>query len=110
MMLAKCSNPSCSARFRYLGNGRLFLLESDPALTTGKSNRVEYFWLCRDCCSTMTLGLGQDDTVAAVPLLQPFRSAPDGVSLISVDRRRGLLLHSISSRLISHFPIACQRG
>jgi len=91
MMLAKCSNPSCSARFRYLRNGKLFLLESDPALTTGKSNRVEYFWLCRDCCSTMTLSLGQDDTVAAVPMLQPFRSAPDGVSLISVDRKREVI-------------------
>jgi hypothetical protein len=45
-MLGKCSNPSCSAPFRYLQNGQLFRLESDPVLRTSKFNQPEYFWLC----------------------------------------------------------------
>jgi len=45
-MLVKCTNPSCSASFRYLRDGRLFRLEREPTLRSSKTNRVEYFWLC----------------------------------------------------------------
>ena len=31
-MVAKCSNPSCSASFRHLEEGMLFRLEADPTL------------------------------------------------------------------------------
>ena len=31
-MLAKCTNPSCSALFSHLAEGRLFLLETEPPL------------------------------------------------------------------------------
>ena len=94
-MLAKCSNPSCSAPFRYLGNGKLFRLEEDPALRTCQSNRREYFWLCDGCSSTMTRHLGEDETVVAVPLPGSIRGVPGGVALISKDRKRGLLLRRI---------------
>ena len=98
-MLTKCSNPSCSAPFRYLEEGRLFLLESDPALRPRNSNRAEYFWLCHGCSYTMTLRLGKSDRVVAVPLPEAIRRIPDGVALISADRKRGLWLRSISSPL-----------
>jgi hypothetical protein len=101
-MVAKCSNPSCSASFRYLGKGKLFRLEADPPLSGSTSNRAEYFWLCGRCSSTMTLRLGEDETVVAVPIPQPIRGVPDGVALISVARKRGLLLRSISSPLAKH--------
>jgi len=101
-MLTKCSNPSCSARFRSLQDGRLFYLESDPVLRPDNSNRVEYFWLCGRCSSATTLRLGEDGTVVTVSLPKPIRSVPDGVALISVDRNRGLMLRSISSPLPKH--------
>jgi hypothetical protein len=64
-MLAKCANPACSARFRYLHEGRLFAIESDTGSAriglmsdpeyTGGRHRLQYFWLCSSCCRTMTL-------------------------------------------------------
>ena len=98
-MLAKCSNPSCLAPFRYLDKGKLFRLESDPARSASTSNRAEYFWLCDGCSSEMTLRLGEDEAVAAVRIPEPIRGVPAGVALISADRKRGLLLRSVSSPL-----------
>jgi hypothetical protein len=94
-MLAKCSNPSCFAPFRYLQEGKLFRLESDPGLRIGNSSRREYFWLCGACSSIMTLRLGEGGTVVAVPLQEPVRGVPDGVALISADRKGRFLLHKI---------------
>ncbi len=94
-MVATCSNPSCSASFRYLGEGRLFRLEGDPAFRS-KSNRVEYFWLCHRCSSAMTLRLREDGTVVTVLLPEPIRGVADGVALTVVDRGKGLLLRSVS--------------
>ena len=101
-MLAKCSNPSCSVPFRRLHDGRLFRLESDPAHRKDKSNHVEYFWLCHRCSSTMTLRLGKDGTVVAVPIPKPIRGVPDNVALLSADRKSGLMLRSISGPLPEH--------
>jgi len=105
-MLAKCTNRSCSASFRCLKEGRLFRLETDPTLGSSQSNRGEYFWLCDRCLPTMTLRLGEDEAVVAVPIPEPIRCAPQGVALNWADRKRGLLLRSISSPLPSTFEIA----
>lgn len=57
-MLAKCMNPNCSAPFRYLRDGRLFNLEI-PVRPDGASRacRVERFWLCDECASSLTVVL-----------------------------------------------------
>jgi hypothetical protein len=101
-MLVKCTNPSCSASFRYLRDGRLFRLERDPTLWSSKSNRVEYFWLCHPCSSEMTLRLKEDGTVATVLLPEPIRGVPNGVTLSWADRKTGLLLRSVSSPTPEH--------
>ena len=101
-MLVKCTNPSCSASFRYLRDGRLFRLERDPALWSSKSNQVEYFWLCHRCSSDMTLRLREDGTVATVLLPEPIRGVPDGVALSWADRKNGLLLRGVSSASPEH--------
>lgn len=88
-MLSKCSNPTCSTPFRYLHEGRLFLLECDSEHSASTSLRGEYFWLCERCSSVMTLRLGEDETVVAVPIPEPICSVPEGVALISVNRKRG---------------------
>ncbi len=98
VMVSKCSNPSCSASFRHLKEGRLFRLENDPALRS-KSNRVEYFWLCHRCSSTLTLRLREDGTVVTVLLPEAIRGVPEGVALTSTDRKQGLLLRTVSSTL-----------
>ena len=43
-MLAKCTNSLCSAAFRRLDEGRLFLLETEPTLGSFKTKATtEYF-------------------------------------------------------------------
>jgi hypothetical protein len=66
-MVTKCANPSCSAVFRYLRGGRLFLFETTNKMPTavppssetgfGKSEfrSGEYFWLCEKCAKGMTI-------------------------------------------------------
>jgi hypothetical protein len=64
-MISKCANPQCSARFLYLHDGKLFRIERssadveflmgvDPTLQL-RTAKVEYFWLCAKCASSMTL-------------------------------------------------------
>jgi hypothetical protein len=65
-MLSKCANSACSIAFRYLGEGRLYLIDSKAALArwhnsasglkyVGKLCTYEYFWLCSSCCQEMTI-------------------------------------------------------
>jgi hypothetical protein len=92
-MVTKCSNPSCSARFRRLQEGKLFRLETDPILKPTTVKVKEYFWLCRDCSSTLTLHLGEDGKVT--PVLLPKVVQHNG-EFISVNRQQGLLLREVS--------------
>ena len=101
-MLAKCANSSCSASFRSLKEGRLFRLESEPAIRSSDSNRVEYFWVCDRCSSAMTMRLREDGTVVTVLLPESIRGVPDEVALTAVDRKKGLLLRSVSFPLPDH--------
>jgi len=90
-MLAKCSNPSCVARFLHLDDGKLFRLirVSDP-------NRLEYFWVCNSCSLTMTLRLAEDGSVIALPLPKPLQGFPDAVDYRCSCREKGLLLRSVT--------------
>ena len=69
-MLSKCANPSCSAQFRYLSEGRIFTLlagpHSEPTdLVWDQANetKVERYWLCQVCSQTMTVCRVKDRTV-----------------------------------------------
>jgi hypothetical protein len=97
IMLAKCSNPLCSAKFLHLKEGRLFRLESDPALHSSESDRLEYFWLCPHCSPMMALRLSEDGTVVTVLLPERIRGVPGDVAFTSQHRGKGLLLRSVSS-------------
>jgi hypothetical protein len=78
-MLSKCANPGCSAIFRYFHVGTLFRSEmesatpkqlefgTDPSEKKG-SRRVEFFWLCPDCSSQLTLAFQQSGGVVVTPL------------------------------------------
>jgi hypothetical protein len=65
VMLSKCANLSCSARFRYLGEGRVFAVEHRSSTYARESDggsefeqiRREFrcFWLCPNCSQFMTV-------------------------------------------------------
>lgn len=79
-MLAKCSNPSCTAPFHYLRDGRLFQMETGlggPHAVGDKKpvHKIEYFWLCNRCSAEMTLAYERGKGVIAVPLGPARRAA-----------------------------------
>ncbi|MBV8207674.1 MAG: hypothetical protein JO041_12840 [Acidobacteria bacterium] len=64
-MVSKCANPGCSATFRYLHDGKVFRVEFD---TRGNARKPEYFWLCGDCASLMTIATdAQGITLVSLP-------------------------------------------
>jgi hypothetical protein len=65
-MLAKCANPSCSHPFRYLHEGKLYRLELPE--DRGSGAKSEWFWLCNQCSSQMTLRM-EDSKLVAVTLM-----------------------------------------
>lgn len=93
-MLAKCANPSCSTPFRYLENGTLFRLESDPWCASHQRCR-EFFWLCRSCSATLTLRLDEGANVRVAAAGNPPRSGDDEFSFVLLDRQNGMLLSRV---------------
>jgi hypothetical protein len=94
-MLAKCTNPSCSASFIHLAEGRLFRLETEPPLSSSQTKATEYFWLCEHCSAEMTLRLAQDGRVMATGLREALGDGPR-VAFVSVNREKRLLFRGIS--------------
>ena len=85
-MLSKCANPGCSASFLYLHQGKLFRLETsgngddtrgevaDPQ-SKHSSRRLEYFWLCDECASLMTVSFKKGVGVMTRPLFVARKAA-----------------------------------
>jgi hypothetical protein len=87
-MLSKCANPSCSATFRYLSEGKLYLVDVKAASVrhgaraeskyAGKSCIYEYFWLCSSCCRDMTIQIDNKFEISVVRQRgMPQDSEPD---------------------------------
>jgi len=69
-MVSKCANPRCGNSFRYLREGKLFLVEPPFVVpATGvqsaesewgrRVGHAEYFWLCRECAKSMSISCDQ---------------------------------------------------
>jgi hypothetical protein len=95
-MLGKCANPPCPASFRYLEQGQLFRLETDPALRSPNTTTVEHFWLCPSCSAAMTLRISKEGKVIPVALPAPVHGDPNGSDFISANPQKGLLLRGVS--------------
>ena len=57
-MLDKCANQACSATFRRLRDGRVFVMEVESNNRNGGSERARQrqdFWLCNSCRLTTTV-------------------------------------------------------
>jgi len=74
-MLQKCANPSCTAPFRSLREGKLFLAETLPQDSNQpfdgnrrKVRRREHFWLCDACSTHLTLRFDAERGMLTVPL------------------------------------------
>jgi hypothetical protein len=65
-MLSKCANPTCPTTFRYLHEGRLYVIAHREALAghkprcSGKSGQLEYAWLCSSCCPYLTIQIDEE--------------------------------------------------
>lgn len=61
-MLSKCANPECSEQFRFLHQGKLFLIVPTPDVRASAYGSLpflyERFWLCDSCSKKMTLVWG----------------------------------------------------
>lgn len=93
-MLAKCTNPSCSASFLHLDKGRLFRLENEPISGSSKPKKTEYFWLCEHCSAGMTLRLTQDGNI----MVADPREVPSDpqVAFLLINRENRQLLRSVN--------------
>jgi hypothetical protein len=75
-MLSKCANPGCPASFLYLHEGKLFRLDTSVEMlvripvreVTRPSRRIEFFWLCDQCATELTLGYNKGTGITIVPL------------------------------------------
>jgi hypothetical protein len=70
-MVEKCANPTCTAIFQRLRDGRLFVMEApahSPVTDKKPVRPLQYFWLCKSCCLTMTLMIDKQTGITVVPL------------------------------------------
>jgi hypothetical protein len=82
-MLHKCANPTCTAPFRSLREGKLFLAETFPTVleteaefegNRRKLHRREHFWLCDTCSSHLTLRFDSQQGMLTVPSTERAKS------------------------------------
>ena len=67
-MLSKCANPECANKFRYLHEGKLFLVRPSPRKSkrnglsglVDESGPPEYAWLCSSCCRHWAVRFDQE--------------------------------------------------
>ncbi len=64
----RCANPLCSQVLRPFSEGKFFIFERPleyPGEPGDSSHDAEYFWLCQDCASIMTIisDKGREPTV-----------------------------------------------
>ena len=68
-MVHKCANPACSAPFRTLKDGRVFVKEVEvDSPGKGLRRQLRYFWLCTSCCRTMIVVVENGQGVKVEPL------------------------------------------
>jgi hypothetical protein len=99
-VLYKCANPACLTAFRHMGQGKLFQIESEdleaaasrPAMSKRKArsvHRIERYWLCDECGSSLTLTFDPGRGVVAVPLRDGARQIATTAHLRQIPRASG---------------------
>jgi hypothetical protein len=86
-MLSHCANQRCSKPSLRLGEGKLFLLETElggqpgeteppPFLRARSKRRVERYWLCDQCAIEWTLICDREQGILLTPARRPVASVP----------------------------------
>lgn len=89
-MISHCANPDCGVPFHHLRGGRLFRFElKSPNLpckdvpnaicSQKPSSATVYFWLCKNCCSRLSLKFDPLNGVSLRPVsdsVQALGEAP----------------------------------
>jgi len=78
-MVTKCANPACGEPFRYLRGGKLFLVDllrssagpGNGRPVTHQNRTAEYFWLCDQCCSMLTVVVDRNGKAAVGRVSRP---------------------------------------
>ena len=89
-MLSKCANPTCRTLFRYLHEGKLYVIGPKEALArhkpgcSAKSGQIEYAWLCSSCCLHLTI---QIDEEFGTRVMRKFESCAGASSGKTADSR-----------------------
>lgn len=75
-MLSKCANPACPTPFRYLHEGRLYVIapKKPPARhksrPSDESGQLEYAWLCSSCSLNLTIQIDEEFRTRVVRKLE----------------------------------------
>ncbi len=73
-MVPKCAHQNCSAEFRNLLEGRVFVAEARPAPDHPRATR--YAWLCQKCENQMSLDFDENrGDFRVVPIRRTFAQA-----------------------------------
>jgi hypothetical protein len=85
-MLSKCANPTCPTTFRYLHEGRLYLIPPSKAVTRHKPRRssragqLEYACLCSSCSLSLTIQIDERCGTRVVRKLEANNGSELGTS------------------------------
>jgi len=64
-MVSECANPACEAQFLYFGEGQLVAVRRHVEPMT--KSKVEFFWLCGECASYLSLEVELNGATNLVP-------------------------------------------
>jgi len=79
-MLSKCANPVCPMTFRYIHEGRLYVIDPRDALAgqkpkcSSRSGQLEYAWLCSTCSVYLTIQIDEEFGMRVVRKLEAKNS------------------------------------
>jgi len=79
-MVEKCVNPFCNEPFRYLGHGKLFVVEFPRRVAELRhhiAGRREHFWLCGECARSMTIAVRREFDRVSIRIIN---LSPDGAT------------------------------
>src|SRR5258708_34395503 len=85
-MLSKCANPTCPTTFRYLHEGRLYVIAPRESLARHKprwsSNfgQLEYAWLCSSCSLYLTIQVDEEFGTRVVRNFEATKGSKFGTS------------------------------
>jgi hypothetical protein len=72
-MVSKCVNPFCHHPFRYLSQGKLFIIEFPHNAVSRLTHRHlaarEHFWLCAECARLMTVAVRREHESVSVRII-----------------------------------------